>query len=112
MEDHPMQLLLYGTAKFPGILPNPINTNINFRRYRMTGIGKIKGDDIGVVVVLQVGFVDFQQGLVGTKDIFHCCKGLPFLPEQGGKEQLQPPALGQRETGVGEVKADAGTGRG
>ena len=73
--------------------------------------GVIEGDDIGVVVVLQVGLVDLQQRLIGTKHIVHCNKDLSLLPEQGSDKQLKPAALQQGETGIRKVKPDAGSNR-
>ena len=111
VEDNPVKFPAEGLVKVLGIVAHPIDTDIDFPGHGLAGLGHVEGDDVCIVIVLQVGLIDFQQGLVGTKYIVHCNKALSLLPEQGSDKQLKPAALRQGETGIRKVKPDAGSNR-
>ena len=110
MKDDPVKLLFEGLVKVLGIVPHPVNADIYLPYHRLALLGQVKGDDIRVVVVLQVGFINLQQGLVRTKDIVHCNEGLSLLAKEGGNELLKPAPLFERETRIREMKVNAGGG--
>lgn len=93
MEDDPVKLPAERLVKVLGIVPNPVDADIDLPHNGLTGFGKVKSDDVGVVIMLQVCLVNFQQGLIRTKDIIHCNKRLLFFAEKGCDECLQPASL-------------------
>jgi len=107
MKNNPVKLPTERLVKVLGIIPHPVYANVNLPRHRLASLGHIKGDDIRIVVVLQMGLIDFQEGLIRTKDIVHCNKGLAFLAEQGGYKLFEPAALCQREPGIRKMKTNA-----
>ena len=53
VEDHPVQFRLKGYPQFPGIILNPVDADIDLPRNALP-LGKVEGDNIRVIVVLQV----------------------------------------------------------
>lgn len=110
MKNNPVKLPPERLVEVLGIIPHTVDANIDFTYNRLTCFGHVEGDDVRVVIMLQVGLVDLQQRLVRTKDIVHCNKRLLFFAEKGRDKSLQPPPLFQGEACVRKMKADAGAG--
>lgn len=108
MEDNPVEFPAKRLVKVLSVVPYPVDADIDLPCHRLAGFGHIKGDDVRIIIVLQVGLIDFQQGLVGTKDIIHCSKGLAFLAKKGSDKCFQPAAFLEGETGIRKVESDAG----
>lgn len=51
MKNDPVKLLFKADSQFPGIIPNPIRTNVDFSQDRAPWLRKIKSDDIGIVIM-------------------------------------------------------------
>lgn len=62
-----------------GIFRNPLNTNVNVALYGVGFFGLVEGNNIGVGIVLEVGFVDVQQISITTKNIIECAQFFTFL---------------------------------
>ncbi len=68
MKDNPVQFIAEGRVELLGIVPHPVNTDVDLTNNWCWVAGQVKGDNIGKIVVLQVLLIDFQQVLIGTKD--------------------------------------------
>ena len=89
MEDHPVQFLRKRTPECRRIIPNPVDTDIDFPADGLTRIRQREGDNIRIKVVLKELPVNFQQILVGTEDIVQLCEGFLFPPEKRDNKLLQ-----------------------
>ena len=78
MKNDPMKLLSKRTVVIRGIVPNPINTNINFGVYRLTLLGEVKSDDICKEIMLQIFLVNAQEVGIRAKDVLEFSQ-LPAL---------------------------------
>ena len=56
-EDDPVKFSLKGGAKGSGVFLYPFHANINVGCKRFPFRGKLKGDNVGVGVVVEVGFI-------------------------------------------------------
>jgi hypothetical protein len=108
MEDNPVKFLFKGLVKVLGIVPDPVDADIYLPYHRLALPGQVKSDDIGIVIMLQVGFIHLQQGLVRTKDIVHCNERLPLPAKEGGNELFEPAPLFEGESRIRKVEPDAG----
>ena len=88
MEDHPVKFLSKGRVKLMGIIPNPINTNVDLSVYRLSRIRKAESDDIRIIIVLQVLPVNFQEIVIGTKYVVEVAQGFSFFFEDSGDKGL------------------------
>lgn len=53
MENNPVDLLFYRNPQGPGIIPNPVNTDIDLPgNGAILTLRKVKTDDIGVEIML------------------------------------------------------------
>jgi hypothetical protein len=69
MENDPMQFLIVRQPELTGIVLYPIYTDIQFSldgRFRKGG--KIKGDDVGIIIVLKVRSVDGEEVIITAKN--------------------------------------------
>ena len=69
MKNDPVQFLLDGTPEFLRIIPDPVDADVYFPTDGLARIRQREGDNIRVKVMLKELPVDFQQALVGTKNI-------------------------------------------
>lgn len=70
VKNDPVKLLFEANSQIPGIIPNPVNTYVDFGQYEATSwFRKIKSDYIGVIIMFQVIPIDLEQILVGAKHI-------------------------------------------
>jgi hypothetical protein len=69
VKDDPVQFLLDGTPELPRIIPDPVDTDVYFPTDGLARTGQRKRDNIRIKVMVKKLPVDFQQALVGTKDI-------------------------------------------
>ena len=90
VEDDPVQFLSDRTPKFPCILPNPVDADVDFPANRLTRTRQREGDNIRIKVMLEELPVDFQQALVGTENIAQFRQRFLFLSEERDKELFQP----------------------
>lgn len=97
MKNHPVKLLFYRNTQGFRIVPHPVNTDINLPTKAGRGFRKIKSDDIGVEIVLEILAVDIQQVLICAEDIIKRNQAFPFLLCHAGEEGLQARAIPQRE---------------
>lgn len=84
MKNHPVKFSLQAFPQCPGIVPNPVNTDIYLPFYRLTFGRQLEGDDVRIKVVLQELLVDLQKLFVGAKDIVEAGQYLLFLREYAG----------------------------
>lgn len=116
MEDNPVQFLpkgrcFGGPGKLKTVFFYPVYADVDFGFQKLWGGGKGKGDNIGVVVVVEELSVDAQQVIIGAKDDTDL--PLPFVALAGAAVvyELLQCALVRKGAGfVGMVKAD-GHGR-
>jgi ferrous iron transport protein A len=73
----------------------------------LTLVGKIKGDDIRVIVVFQELPVDVQKIGVGAKDILELGKRLSLFFKETSNKPLQPGPVHQGN-GLEEIKSNGG----
>ncbi len=112
MENNPVQFLmegrcLGGPGKLKAVFFYPIYADVNFCLQQLRGGSKGKGDDVGVVVVVEELAVNAQQVIVRAKD--DADLPLPFVALAGaaGFYKLLQRALVRKGAGfVGMVKAD------
>ncbi len=71
----------------------------------MVLLGKVKGDDIGIVVVPKELTVDLEKVGIGTEDILEFGKGLFFLFEKRPQKPLKPGSVSQGK-GFQEIKSN------
>ena len=95
MKNDPKELFLDRTSKFPGIFPDPVDADINFPAGWLPGFGKGEGDNIGIKIVLEELPVDFQQTVIGNKNILEFSQFLSFLLKQGGNGCFDPSTVPQ-----------------
>ncbi len=69
VKNDPKELFFDRGPKYPGIFPYPVNTDIDFPYNGLPGFGKGEGDNIRIEVVTKEFTVDFQQSVVGHKNI-------------------------------------------
>jgi hypothetical protein len=86
VEDDPMDFSLYRGTERPGIIPDSINTYIDLGVYRLAGFREVKGDDIGIVVMMKILFVYTQQVIIRAEDILELCQLLFFLSKKRRKK--------------------------
>ena len=79
MKDDAMKFLFKRTVVIGCVLPNSVNTNINFGVYRLTLFGKVKGDDVGKEVMMKVLPVHGQQVGIRAEDVLERGQGLTLL---------------------------------
>jgi Fe2+ transport system protein FeoA len=73
----------------------------------LTLIGKIKGDDVRIIVMLKELAVNVQQVRIGAEDILEFSQGLPLPLEKGGQESFEPGPIRQGN-GREEIKLNGG----
>lgn len=95
VKDDPQELHFDRAPEFPGIFPDPVDADINLPDDRLPGFGKGEADNIGIKIMLQELPVNFQQPVVGNKNILEFGQGLSLLLEQGNKGGFDPPAVPQ-----------------
>ena len=88
MKDYPMKLLSKAGVKLKGIVPNSINTYIDLSVYRLTRVGKAKSDYIGIIIVLQVLLINFQEIVIRTKYVVDVLELFSFFFEDSGDKGL------------------------
>ena len=88
MEDDAVQFLLKRHSFRLGIFLNPVHANIDFG-----GTFQVKGDDIGIVIVLEISAIDVKQVGVRAKDDIEGIKGNLVLFKSGNDKTPQPGAL-------------------
>ena len=108
MKDNPVKFLPKGLVEVLCIVADAVDADIDLPYNGLAGPGQVEGNNIGIIVMLQVGLVDFQQGLIGTKDIIHCNKRLLFLAEKGSDKGFQSATLLKGETAIREMEVNAG----
>jgi hypothetical protein len=83
VKDYSQKLLPDRNPQGFGVVTDPVDTDINlaFDAQGIRLIAQLKGDDIGIIVVLQEILVDPKEIFVGAKDILEGSKGPPFLLE-------------------------------
>ena len=72
MKYHPVQLISHSGIDLPGIVLYPVNTDINLPFYRATFIGQIKGDNVCIIVVVEILSIDLEQIINRAENIPHC----------------------------------------
>ncbi len=76
VDHHAMQFVREWDMKGCGVFPHPVEADIDFRD---DGIGvEGKGDDVRVVIMAQMGLVDFEEKRIGTKNIVNAGQLIPF----------------------------------
>lgn len=81
MKDHAVEFGFEGSAKCLGVVPYTINADIDLSQGGRAG-RQVEGDDIGVIVVLQVLAVDVEESLVAAENIIEGLQFLTFFTEQ------------------------------
>ncbi len=89
MEDNPVQFIAEGGTELLGIVPHPVNTDVDLTNNRCGMAGKVEGDNISKVIMLQVLAVDLQQVLIRTKDETQGFQLYPFLLKSVRKNSLR-----------------------
>jgi len=95
VKDDPKKLHFDRGPEFPGIFPDPVNTDIDFPYNGLPGFGKGEGDNIRIEVVTKEFTVDFQQPVIGNKNVLEFGQFFSFFLKEGGKGALDPPAIPQ-----------------
>jgi len=95
VKDDPKKLHFDRGPEFPGISPNPVDADIDLRNDRLSGSGQRESDYIGIEVMLKKLAVDFQEPVIGHKNISQLGQPFPFLLKQGDERCLDPPAVPQ-----------------
>ena len=67
MKDDPVQFAFETLVVVVGIVSHSINADVNFPRDGCSVLRQIKGDDIGIIIVVQVVPVDFQQVIIAAE---------------------------------------------
>ena len=81
MKDHAVEFGFKGRSDGFGVVPDAVNTDIDFAQGGGTG-RQIERDDVCVIVVFQVLPVDFKKPLVAAEDIIEGLQFLSFFTEQ------------------------------
>ena len=108
MENNPVKLLFDRDFQGFGVVADPVKTDIDLPGDPARGFGKVKSDDIGIKIVLQVFFIDGQQGLVCTKDIVQRIKAFALLFGQLDQKSLQAGAIPEGKDSVLRKEVDSG----
>ena len=67
VKDDPVKFAFETLVVVIGIVPHPIDTDVNFPRYGCSGLRQIKSDDIGIIIVVQVVSVDLQEVFIAAE---------------------------------------------
>ncbi len=95
MKNDPKELFFDRGPKYSGIFPYPVDADIDLPDHGMTGLGKGKCNNIGIKIVLKEFAVDFQQSVVGHKNILKFGQFLPFFLKKGDDGCPDPSTIPQ-----------------
>lgn len=94
VENDAVEFRLKGCCLGFGVITHPVEADVDFCR-DLGRLRKIKGDDVGVVVVVQKLPIDLQNAFVGAEDIIHRLKLLSLSLEKFFDECLQSGSIAQ-----------------
>ena len=95
MKDNPKKLRFEGGPEFQGIIPDPVDADINLPLDWLPGFGKREGDNIGIEVVMKEFTIDFQEPAIGDKNILKLSQSLSLFLKQGDEGCPDSPAVPQ-----------------
>ena len=107
VKDYPVEFPGKGSPKLGGVVPYPVDANIDLCDGRLAFFGKIKGDNVRIVVVLKELTIDVQEVGIGTEDIPKLGQGFSLFFEEGDKKAFEAGSVRQGN-GFEEIKVDDG----
>lgn len=111
MYHNAVQLFLKAYVQLLGVVLNPINADEQVRRYGIFIIAHIEGDDVGIIVVIQVVFIYLQQKLIATKYVVDGAGVIAFSVNNVGYPLLQLLSWARFEINVGVMEEYRHRGR-
>lgn len=88
MKNNPVQFLFKGAVKLPGIISYPLKAYVNLTLYAAGIFGEVEGDDIRIIIVLQVLLVYPKQVFIAAKNIVQTFQRPFFLFKNTGYKHL------------------------
>lgn len=73
----------------PGIFSNPINADVDVRLNRHFGCCVLKGDNVGIGVMIEEVFIDLKEILIGAEDVIDSLHLNTFLLKEVDYERFQ-----------------------
>lgn len=106
MEDDPVQFPLNAAIKGLGVLPDAVDADVNVGKQGCLLWGKLKGDDVGIGIVVEVGFIDIQEIFVCAKDVVNGLNATPLKGNELVDKLLELVPVGKMEGFRQEMKKD------
>lgn len=82
MENHPAKLLFERNTQLPGVIPHPVQTDIDFTTNTRSRLRQIKAEDIRISIMLQETPVHLPKPVIRTENVLYPLQRFFFFVEQ------------------------------
>lgn len=101
MKYHPVHFATEGLPQLPGVLAHPVGADIHLSTQFAGNFRNIKGDDIGVVIMVQILAVDLEEVFIGAENNIEIIQPPALFPDEAIQKSFEPVAIPQGDGPVG-----------